>query len=101
MTAKVKANTAAKLAAVAMVMSNSSATRGKTGSSARAERLAANVAIAMILIAGALMRPQGGLRHQRATFFARFLAIKSKAKSVRTRPSNSRNGTMLGPSEGA
>ena len=52
MIAKVKANTAAKPAAVAMLTPKSSATCGSTGSSARADRLAANVARAMILRAG-------------------------------------------------
>src|SRR4051812_46320172 len=52
MIAKVKANTEAKLAAVAMLMPKSSATCGNTGSSARADRLAANVASVMILSAG-------------------------------------------------
>src|SRR5438552_1154163 len=50
--AKVKANTAAKLAAVAMLTPNSSATCGSTGSSARTERLAANVVSAMMLSTG-------------------------------------------------
>src|SRR3954454_21616246 len=50
--AKVKANTAAKLAAVAMLMLKSSATCGSTGSSARADRLAANVASVMMFSAG-------------------------------------------------
>src|SRR5260370_24358635 len=52
MMAKVKANTAAKLAAVAMVMPKSSATCGNTGSSARADRLAAKVASVMMFSAG-------------------------------------------------
>src|SRR5260370_15109388 len=52
MMAKVKANTAAKLAAVAMVTPKSSATCGNTGSSARADRLAAKVASVMIFSAG-------------------------------------------------
>ena len=52
--AKVKANTEAKLAAVAMLTPNSSATCGSTGSSARADRLAAKVASAMMLIAGGM-----------------------------------------------
>jgi len=51
MAAKVKAKTAAKLAAVAMLILKSSATCGRTGSSARAERLAAKVASVMILSA--------------------------------------------------
>src|SRR5882757_1401929 len=52
MMAKVKANTAAKLAAVAMVTPKSSATCGNTGSSASADRLAAKVASVMIFSAG-------------------------------------------------
>src|SRR5437588_8638941 len=52
MIAKVRAKTEAKAAAVAMLMSKSSATCGNTGSSARADRLAANVASVMILSAG-------------------------------------------------
>ena len=52
MIAKVKANAAAKLAADAMLTPKSSATCGSTGSSARADRLAANVARVMILRAG-------------------------------------------------
>src|SRR6202048_510325 len=52
--AKVKANTDAKPAAVAMVTPKSSATCGSTGSSARADRLAAKVASAMILRAGGM-----------------------------------------------
>ena len=52
MMAKVKANTAAKPAAVAMLTPKSSATCGNTGSSARADRLAAKVASAMMLSAG-------------------------------------------------
>src|SRR3954451_8354472 len=52
MIAKVKANTDAKLAAVAMLMLKSSATCGSTGSSARADRLAANVASVMMFSAG-------------------------------------------------
>src|SRR6266852_2411393 len=52
MMAKVKANTAAKLAAVAMVTPKSSAICGNTGSSARADRLAAKVASVMMFSAG-------------------------------------------------
>src|SRR6478752_8985267 len=52
MIAKVKAKTEAKAAAVAIVTPKSSATCGSTGSSARADRLAANVASVMILSAG-------------------------------------------------
>src|SRR6476620_6735870 len=52
MIAKVKAKTEAKAAAVAIVTPKSSATCGNTGSSARADRLAANVASVMMLSAG-------------------------------------------------
>src|SRR6266404_6834682 len=52
--ANVKANTAAKPAAVAMLTPNSSATCGNTGSSARAERLAAKVASAMMFRTGGM-----------------------------------------------
>jgi hypothetical protein len=52
--AKVKANTDEKLAAVAMLTPNSSATCGSTGSSARADRLAAKVVSAMMLMAGGM-----------------------------------------------
>src|SRR6187401_1858152 len=52
MIANVKAKTAAKLAAVAMLTEKSSATCGNTGSSARADRAAEKVASAMILSAG-------------------------------------------------
>ena len=56
-----------------------------------------------------LLRPQCCLQHQRATFFsgflsgllARFLVSASNAISVRSNPSNSRSGTILGPSDGA
>ena len=54
MMAKVKAKTAAKLAAVAMLTEKSSATCGNTGSSARADRAAEKVASAMILSAGGM-----------------------------------------------
>src|SRR6185312_2701978 len=54
MMAKVKAKTAAKLAAVAMLTEKSSATCGSTGSSARADRAAEKVASAMILSAGGM-----------------------------------------------
>jgi len=50
----VKAKAAEKLAAVAMLTENSPATCGKTGSSARADRAAENVASAMILSAGGM-----------------------------------------------
>ena len=63
MIAKVKAKTAAKLAAVAMLTPKSSATCGSTGSSARADRLAAKVASAMILSAGG-RRLDGGHAHR-------------------------------------
>src|SRR5436305_15045055 len=52
MIAKVKAKTEAKAAAVAMLTPKSSATCGSTGSSARADRLAANVASVMMFNAG-------------------------------------------------
>src|SRR5882757_2687652 len=52
MIANVKAKTEAKAAAVAMLTPKSSATCGNTGSSARADRLAANVASVMMLSAG-------------------------------------------------
>src|SRR5919206_1137539 len=66
MMAKVKAKAAAKLAAVAMLTEKSSATCGRTGSSARADRAAENVASAMILSAGgmplaAVMAPPASL----------------------------------------
>src|ERR1043166_7488757 len=50
--AKVKANTAEKPAALAMLTPKSWAICGSTGSSARPERLAANVVSAMMLRAG-------------------------------------------------
>ena len=68
MMAKVKANAAEKLAAVAMLTPKSSATCGSTGSSARADRLAEKVASAMTLRAGGMRWSCGGdpcLRHQR------------------------------------
>ena len=81
-----------------MLTLKSSATCGNTGSSARADRLAANVASAMILRAG-------GRRLDAVTAIRvigeLFLASASNAISVFTSASNSRSGTMLGPSDGA
>ena len=60
-----------------------------------AERLAANVASAMMLRAGG----SGDVTAPLAC--VAFLASASNAISVFTSPSNSRSGTMFGPSEGA
>src|ERR1700736_704734 len=63
MIAKVNANPEAKPAAVAMLTPNSSATWGNTGSRARAERLAAKVASAMMFrIGGTFSAPRPRLR---------------------------------------
>src|SRR5258708_14984935 len=68
MMAKVNANPDAKPAAVAMLTPKSSATCGKTGSRARAERLAAKVASAMMFrIGGMLSAPRPPLRMPAST----------------------------------
>ena len=99
--AKVKANTEANPAAVAMLTPKSLATCGSTGSSARVDRLAAKVASAMMLRTGGMRGSCGRMPHVRAINAPLLLASASNAISVRTRPSNSRSGTMLGPSDGA
>jgi len=89
--AKVKAKTAAKLAAVAMLTEKSSATCGNTGSSARADRLAEKVASAMILSAG-------GMRLVAVTAIsASFDHALDRDDSWLNQPSSRRNGFAVAP----
>ena len=96
MIAKVKANAAAKLAAVAMLSRKILGDMRQHRIERAGREAAEKVASAMMLSAGGMCWTRSPAASMRA-----LLASASNAISLLTNASNSRSGTMLGPSDGA